>query len=58
MQTNEPHAVQHARLNAVHDCILYRAVGLMSPPDEHVGLGEHRFCQTVLRFVQGGGLHR
>jgi hypothetical protein len=52
VQHDQAHPVQHARMNARHDLIADLAVRDVAPPDQHIGLGQRRLGQAVLRLVQ------
>ena len=54
MQRDETHAlVDDALVDALGDGILDFVVDRVSPPDQHIGLVEHRFAQSMFRFIEG-----
>ena len=56
VQHDQPHALQHALLHAVHDLVLHLAVRHMAPPGQHVGVEQHFLGQPMLGLVQRSSL--
>ena len=53
MQRDEAHPLIHdAFVDALGDGIFDHLMGGVSPPDQHIGLVEDRFIQSMFRFVQ------
>ena len=55
MQHDQAHAVQDPRVNPLDDAVVHFLVSHVPPPDQHVGLRQRRFAETVLGLVEGSG---
>jgi len=52
MQDNQAHSFENPLLNPLHHRVGHLPMSKMPPPGEHIGLGEQRRGQPVLRFLQ------
>ncbi|OPZ34905.1 MAG: hypothetical protein BWY99_02393 [Synergistetes bacterium ADurb.BinA166] len=55
MEGDEPHALEHPRLDPGRDLVLHLAVGHVAPPDQDVRPRENLGRQAVLRLVERRG---
>jgi hypothetical protein len=57
MEHHQSHAIQHPPLHPVNHRITDLAVGQMPPPDQYIGLRQHRFGQPVFGLIQRRRAH-
>src|SRR5690606_12161127 len=57
VEDDEAHAAQHRALHALGDGVGDLGVGLVAPPQHHVGGVDDLLRQPVLRLAQGGDPH-
>ena len=56
MEHDQPHPFEHPALYPVDELVAHLVVGDMAPPDQHIGLGQGRLAQPLLRVVEGDHL--
>ena len=58
VQENHPHAAPNRIGDTFDNLVIYRAVGRMAPPDQHIGLRDLFRRQPMLGVLQGNGRGR
>ena len=53
MEDDQAHPVEHAGVDPLDGLVADLVVGQVPPPGQHVGLGEDRRGQALVRFVEG-----
>src|SRR6478672_1238059 len=52
VQNDQPHPIQHPLLHARYDIVAHFCMSHVSPPGQHIGIGQHCVGETVLGFIQ------